>query len=94
MGAATFLGAGVRKNRVEAYMWTSLAAAQGIEKARVNLAAIEIALTAEELERARAMVAQFRPNPIPKKRWFNPRELRLAFGPQNEYTRFFGFHPP
>lgn len=66
LGAVTLQGAGVRKNRVEAYMWTSLAAAQGIEKARAHLPAIERAMTADELKRAKAKVATFQPKPIPK----------------------------
>ena len=94
LGAVTFLGVGVRKNIVEAYMWTSLAAAQGIEKARVHLPAIESAMTASQLRRANAKAAEFDPRPIPKKRWLDPREVRLAFGPQTEYTRYFGWSPP
>ena len=93
LGAITSLGIGVRKDPIGAYMWTSLAAAQGIEKARAHLPAIEAALTARELERAKAKVAAFHPKPIPKMRYLDPREIRLAFGPQNEITRYFGFQP-
>jgi hypothetical protein len=93
LGAVTSLGVGIREDPIDAYVWTSLAAAQGIEKARAHLPAIERALTAKQLERAKAEVAAFHPKPIPKKRFLDPREIKLAFGPQNEYTRYFGFSP-
>ena len=49
------------QNRIDAYQWMSLAAAQGDEEARAYLPAIEGTLTLDELELAKADVAKFRP---------------------------------
>jgi TPR repeat protein len=94
LGAACFLGVGVPKDRVEGYSWTALAAEAGNEKARSHLPAMEASMSADELERAKARVAGFRPAARPPRRrlsqWQRLRALGLH-GLPTEYERFFGY---
>ncbi len=80
LGAARFLGVGVPKDLIEAYKWTSLAAAQENEKARAHLPAIESAMTEGEVERARTRVAAFRPKMASTKRPMARRDALRALG--------------
>ena len=94
LGAVTFLGIGVPKNLVEAYMWTSLATAQGNERARSHRRAMGGAMTVDQIEHAKARVADFRPKERPRAHRLSRREVLRAFGisgQPSEYERFFGF---
>ena len=59
-GTANFLGQGVAQDRVEGYVWTSLAAAQDNERARSFVPVMEKELTEEQLESAQSRIDQFR----------------------------------
>ncbi len=51
-------------------------------------------MTTEELEQAKAEVAEFRPKERPRQRRFSQWDLRRAVGlhgPPTEYERFFGY---
>ena len=88
-----FRGVGVPKDRVAAHMWTSLAAAQGNERVRSQLALMEDAMTADEIAQAKAKAATFRPKQRPRpRRWTRQEVLRAVgiHGPVGEYTRLFG----
>ena len=93
LALASFRGVGIQQNRIDAYQWMSLAAAQGQEEARAYLPAVESTLTADELELAKADVAQFRPNQRKGERRPNKKRLlRLVGlnGPPGEIQRFMG----
>ncbi len=93
LALASFRGVGIQQNRIDAYQWMSLAAAQGNEKARAYLPAIESTLEADELELAKADAAQFRPKERKGERRPSKKDLlRLVGlnGPPGEIERFFG----
>jgi TPR repeat protein len=90
---ASLRGVGIQQDRIDAYQWMSLAATQGQEEARVYLPAVEGTLTADELERAKANVAQFRPKERKGERRPSKKELLKVVGlnkAPGEYERFFG----
>ena len=60
-GAAAFYGIGVPTDTVEGYVWTKLAAEQGVPKAVSNLSEMSGALTEDEREQADKRVARFEP---------------------------------
>jgi hypothetical protein len=94
LALASFRGVGVQQDRIDAYQWMNLAAAQGQEEARAYLPAVEDTLTAGELERAKAEVAQFRPKERKGERRPSKKELLSVIGlngAPGEYQRFFGF---
>ena len=93
LALASFRGVGIPENRVDAYQWMSLAAAQGDEKARAYLPAVEGTLTADELEIAKADVANFQPKERHGERRPNKKKLLSLVGlkgPPGEIQRFFG----
>jgi hypothetical protein len=90
---ASFRGVGVPENRIDAYQWMSLAAAQGNEDARAYLPAVEGTLSADELEIAKADVAKFRPKERKGERRPSKKELLSLVGlnrPPGEIERFYG----
>jgi hypothetical protein len=90
---ASFRGVGVPENRIDAYQWMSLAAAQGNEDARAYLPAVEGTLSADELEIAKADVAKFRPKERKGERRPSKKELHSLVGlnrPPGEIERFYG----
>ena len=94
LGAATFLGDGVPEDRVEGFMWTSLAAAQGNEKARAHLPAMEAAMKKDEIEQAKGRAEEFRPKKRAEQRLVSRREALRAVGVRGhptEYERFLGY---
>ena len=93
LALASFRGVGVQQDRVDAYRWMSLAAAQGDEDARAYLPAIEASLMEDEIERAKADVAKFRPRTKRGERRPSKKELLRVVGlnrPPGEIERFFG----
>jgi hypothetical protein len=93
LALASFRGVGVQENRIDAYQWMSLAAAQGHEEARAYLPAVEDTLTANELELAKADVAKFRPKERKGERRPSKKELLAVIGlnrPPGEIERFYG----
>ncbi len=93
LALASFRGVGIPQNRLDAYQWMSLAAAQGQEEARAYLPAVESTLTADELQLANADVAKFRAKERKGERRPNKKKLlRLVGlnGPPGEMNRFFG----
>jgi hypothetical protein len=57
-------------------MWTSLAAAQGRQKAIANLAAMEREMSVQEIDQARARAKGFEPKKLPASRdWMLPSAL-------------------
>ena len=56
-------GEGLPRDYVTAYMWFSLAAAQGNEEARKNLDIVERNLTTDERAEAQRMARDWRPTP-------------------------------
>jgi TPR repeat protein len=93
LALASFRGVGIPENRINAYQWMSLAAAQGNEDARAYLPAIEGTLTAAELELAKADVARFQPKERKGQRRPSKKELLSVVGfdrVPGEMERFFG----
>jgi hypothetical protein len=93
LALASFRGVGVHQNRVDAYQWMSLAAEQGDKEALAYLPAIEGALTADELNLAKADVAKFRPKKRKGERRPSKKELLRVIGlnrPPGEIERFYG----
>ncbi len=94
LALASFRGVGIPENRVDAYRWMSLAAAQGHDGASAYLPAVESALTADELELAKADVVNFQPKERQDERRPNKKKLLRLVGlkrPPGEMDRFFGF---
>jgi len=93
LALASFRGVGTEEDRVEAYQWMSLAAEQGNEDARAYLPAVESALTTEEVELAKAEVAQFQTKERKGERRPSKKKLLRLVGlnrPPGEIERFFG----
>ncbi len=93
LALANFRGVGIQQNRIDAYQWMSLAAAQGQEEARAYLPAVEGTLSANELELAKADVAKFQPKERKGERRPSKKELLRVVGlnrPPGELERFFG----
>jgi len=59
-------GRGVPKDLVVGYMWTSLAAANGIESARKNLDIVEKLMTREQVAEAQRLAREYRDSRQPK----------------------------
>ena len=62
LGVIYAKGQGVRRNYVLAYMWWSLAAAQGNKNAATKLGLIEMRMTRADVSRAQAKAAKWRPS--------------------------------
>jgi TPR repeat protein len=93
LALARYRGVGIEEDRVEAYQWMSLAAEQGNEDARAYLPAIEGTLAPDELEIAKADVAQFRAKERKGERRPNKKKLLSLIGlnrPPGEIERFYG----
>ncbi len=65
LGIRYAFGKGVAKDEVEAYKWFLLAAAQGDEDAKTNMAIAERRLTREQIAEGLKQARNFKPHAVP-----------------------------